>query len=42
MTNPTDVQQMIGRTAVDNEGSKVGKVGPNIGPPYPGPPPLVV
>jgi uncharacterized protein (TIGR02271 family) len=27
MTNPNDVQQLIGRTAVDSDGSKVGKVG---------------
>ena len=27
MTNPNEVQQMIGRTAVDSDGSKVGKVG---------------
>src|SRR5579863_3920263 len=27
MTNPQDVQQFIGRTAVDSEGSKVGKIG---------------
>lgn len=27
MTTPQDVQQFIGRTAVDSEGSKVGKVG---------------
>jgi uncharacterized protein (TIGR02271 family) len=27
MTSPQDVQQFIGRTAVDREGSKVGKIG---------------
>jgi uncharacterized protein (TIGR02271 family) len=27
MTNPTDVQNMIGRTAVDTEGAKIGKIG---------------
>src|SRR5438552_3754290 len=27
MTSPQDVQQFIGRTAVDREGSKIGKVG---------------
>jgi uncharacterized protein (TIGR02271 family) len=27
MTSPQDVQQFIGRTAVDSEGSKVGKIG---------------
>jgi len=27
MTNPTDVQQMIGRTAVDSDGTKIGKIG---------------
>ena len=27
MTTPQDVQQFIGRTAVDNEGNKVGKIG---------------
>jgi uncharacterized protein (TIGR02271 family) len=27
MTNPQDVRKFIGRTAVDNEGSKVGKIG---------------
>jgi uncharacterized protein (TIGR02271 family) len=27
MTNPTDVQNLIGRTAVDHEGNKIGKVG---------------
>src|ERR1700730_9712283 len=27
MTNPYDVQQMIGRTAVDPDGSKIGKIG---------------
>ena len=27
MTTPQDVQQFIGRTAVDSEGSKVGKIG---------------
>jgi hypothetical protein len=26
-TNPTDVQNLIGRTAVDHEGNKIGKVG---------------
>jgi hypothetical protein len=27
MTNPTDVQNMIGRTAVDTEGATIGKIG---------------
>jgi len=27
MTNPNDVQQMIGRTAVDSDGTKIGKIG---------------
>jgi uncharacterized protein (TIGR02271 family) len=27
MTSPQDVQQFVGRTAVDSEGSKVGKIG---------------
>jgi uncharacterized protein (TIGR02271 family) len=27
MTNPTDVQDLIGRTAVDSSGDKIGKVG---------------
>jgi hypothetical protein len=27
MTTPQDVQQFIGRTAVDSEGNKVGKIG---------------
>ena len=27
MTSPQDVRQFIGRTAVDSEGSKVGKIG---------------
>ena len=27
MTSPQDVRQFVGRTAVDSEGSKVGKIG---------------
>ena len=27
MTTPQDVQQIIGRTAVDSEGNKIGKIG---------------
>ncbi len=27
MTTPQDVQQFIGRTAVESEGNKVGKIG---------------
>jgi hypothetical protein len=27
MTTPQDAQQFIGRTAVDSEGSKIGKIG---------------
>ena len=27
MTNPNEVQELIGRTAVDSEGSKIGKIG---------------
>jgi uncharacterized protein (TIGR02271 family) len=27
MSNPNDVQAMIGRTAVDNDGAKIGKIG---------------
>ena len=27
MTSPQDVQQFTGRTALDSEGSKVGKIG---------------
>ena len=27
MTIPQDAQQFIGRTAVDSEGSKIGKIG---------------
>ena len=27
MTNPNDVQQMIGRTALDSDGTKIGKIG---------------
>jgi sporulation protein YlmC with PRC-barrel domain len=27
MTTPQDAQQLIGRTALDSEGSKIGKIG---------------
>ena len=27
MTNPNYIQQMIGRTAVDSDGTKIGKIG---------------